>query len=87
VRLTDGREWTARVPCSVGSPERPLDEAGVLAKAAANVGGAGPELTELARRVAALADEPDLSAVLALADSLARPAPVTPDDQRTLEDR
>ena len=87
ILLRDGTELTGEVPCSTGSPERPLDADGVLAKLTANAGGAGPELTELADRVQALADEPDLSRVLALADTLARPAESRVPLPSTEEDR
>ncbi len=74
VRLTDGTEHSGEVPCSSGSPDRPLDDAGLLAKVAANAGGPGGDLDELARRVRDLAGEPDLARVLELTDRLARPA-------------
>ncbi|MGY1700525.1 MmgE/PrpD family protein [Geodermatophilus sp. SYSU D00766] len=74
IRLTDGTELRGEVPCSAGSPERPLDDDGLLAKAAANAGGPGADLDELARRVRGLAGEPDLARVVELADRLARPA-------------
>ena len=83
IRLTDGTELRAEVPCSVGSPDRPLDDDGVLAKAAVNTGGGGADLDELARRVRGLADEPDLARVLALADRLAgNPAAPRPEEYR-----
>jgi 2-methylcitrate dehydratase PrpD len=86
IRLTDGTEHRAEVPCSAGSPDRRLADDGVLAKAAANAGGPGADLDELARRVRALADEPGLARVVELADRLARPgAPVAaahPEEER-----
>jgi hypothetical protein len=74
VLLDDGTQLRGEVPCSAGSPDRPLGDDGVLAKAAVNTGGRGADLDEMARRIRGLADEPDLARLLELADRLARPA-------------
>ncbi|MFG1943658.1 MmgE/PrpD family protein [Nonomuraea sp. NPDC048826] len=73
LRLADGREVEGRVPRSAGGPGNPLSEAALLAKFTANAGGPSPDADDLARRVAALAAEPDLTAIAALADRLAAP--------------
>src|SRR5690606_41234418 len=56
-----------------GGPGNPLSEDALLAKFTANAGGHSPDADELARRIRALADEPDLTAIAALADRLAAP--------------
>lgn len=66
VRLTDGRQVEGRVPCSAGGPDRPLDDAGLLAKFTENCGGS-PLAAELADRLLQLAGEPDLRRIHALA--------------------
>ncbi|MFI6709379.1 MmgE/PrpD family protein [Nonomuraea sp. NPDC050478] len=73
LRLAGGREVEGRVPSSAGGPGNPLSEAALLAKFTANAGGPSPEADELARRIRALAAEPDLTAIAALADRLAAP--------------
>ncbi|MGW5161154.1 MmgE/PrpD family protein, partial [Nonomuraea wenchangensis] len=75
LRLAGGRVLKGNVPGSVGGPDRPLGDAELDAKFAANVAGDPEETAELARRARGLADEPDLSTIAALADRLARPAP------------
>lgn len=74
VRLADGREVRAFVPCSSGGPGRPMDDPAFLAKFAVNAGGPSAEADELARRMRGLAAEPDVRRVVTLADRLARPA-------------
>jgi 2-methylcitrate dehydratase PrpD len=73
LRLAGGREVEGRVPRSAGGPGNPLSEDALLAKFTANAGGHSPDADELARRIRALADEPDLTAIAALADRLAAP--------------
>ncbi|MGI5270051.1 MmgE/PrpD family protein [Nonomuraea sp. CA-218870] len=73
LRPAGGREVEGRVTRSAGGPGNPLSEAALVAKFTAGAGGPSPDADELARRIRALADEPDLTAIAALADRLAAP--------------
>lgn len=64
LRLRDGRTLTGTVAASRGGPDHPLDDAGINAKLAANLGDAAAAVA-LCTAVAGLAQAPDLDALLA----------------------
>ncbi|MEV5651393.1 MmgE/PrpD family protein [Nocardia sp. NPDC052254] len=72
ITLDDGRRIPGRVDGSRGTSAFPLDDAQLRAKFLANCAG-HDRGDELAERIFALSDEPDLSAVLDLAAAIATP--------------
>ncbi|WP_186629348.1 MmgE/PrpD family protein [Rhodococcus sp. BP22] len=72
ITLEDGRVLDGQVAGSRGSIALPLDDSELVAKFAGNC-GEHPQSRELADRLLGLADEPNLSTVLALAARVAQP--------------
>ena len=70
ITLEDGRIFDGQVAGSRGSIALPLDDSGLLAKFTANC-GEHPRASELADRLLGLGDEPNLTAVLDLAELVA----------------